>query len=295
MGILVPPSNGRIDFQPNVSEWVSNVKPPVNAPQLLVVDDNPAIQSYLKLVLQPHFRLLIAKNGQEGLDIAIQEIPDLILTDVMMPVMDGIEMTNRLKSHQLTSHIPVVMLSAKNEIADRIKGQEQGADLYMGKPFNDQELILAIHNLNELQKKWKERYATVYTGTSSLEAAPDMPDSFNRVSISNNDAFMQRVLGTFEKNYANEKFDAVEIAALLNISKAQLYRKISQISEESVMGMLRNYRLGKAVEFLESNPDMSTKEIAYRVGFKEYSHFSASFKKHFNVAPSEWRKSGRKS
>jgi signal transduction histidine kinase/CheY-like chemotaxis protein/AraC-like DNA-binding protein len=290
MGILVPPSNGRIDFQPNVSEWVSNVKPPVNAPQLLVVDDNPAIQSYLKLVLQPHFRLLIAKNGQEGLDIAIQEIPDLILTDVMMPVMDGIEMTNRLKSHQLTSHIPVVMLSAKNEIADRIKGQEQGADLYMGKPFNDQELILAIHNLNELQKKWKERYATVYTGTSSLEAAPDMPDSFNRVSISNNDAFMQRVLGTFEKNYANEKFDAVEIAALLNISKAQLYRKLSQISEESVMGMLRNYRLEKAVELIEKEPDMSIKEVAFKVGFKEYSHFSASFKKQFNIAPSEWRK-----
>jgi DNA-binding response OmpR family regulator len=164
----------------------------------------------------------------------------------MMPVMDGIEMTNLIKAHQLTSHVPVIMLSAKNEIADRIKGQEQGADLYLAKPFNDQELVLAIHNLNKLQQKWKERYAAVHTGTANLETVPDMPEGFNRLSVATNDTFMQRVLNTFEENYAREKFDATEIAALLNISKAQLYRKISQISEESVMGMLRNYRLGKA-------------------------------------------------
>ena len=276
-------------------EFTANVTIPLNAPHILIVDDNPAILSYLKSVLKPHFRLSIAKNGRDGLEIAIQEIPDLILTDVMMPVMDGIEMTNLIKAHQLTSHVPVIMLSAKNEIADRIKGQEQGADLYLAKPFNDQELVLAIHNLNKLQQKWKERYAAVHTGAANLESVPDMPEGFNRLSVATNDTFMQRVLNTFEENYAREKFDATEIAALLNISKAQLYRKISQISEESVMGMLRNYRLGKAVEFLENQPNMSTKEVAYKVGFKEYSHFSASFKKYFNVAPSEWRKSGRKS
>lgn len=276
-------------------EFTASDAIPPNAPHILIVDDNPAILSYLKSVLKPHFRLSIAKNGQDGMEIAIQEIPDLILTDVMMPVMDGIEMTNLLKSHQLTSHIPVVMLSAKNEAADRIKGQEQGADLYLGKPFNDQELVLAIHNLNKLQQKWKERYATLYAGAENLKTAPDMPEGFNKLSVSTNDAFMQRVLNTFEENYTRENFDAAEIATLMNISKAQLYRKISQISEESVMGMLRNYRLGKAVEFLENQPNMSTKEVAFRVGFKEYSHFSASFKKYFNVAPSEWRKSGRKS
>ncbi len=262
-----------------------------DAPLLLLVDDNPTIQSYLKQVLQPHFNLIVAKNGKEGLDMAIQDIPDIILTDVMMPVMDGIAMTHQIKTHQLTNHIPVVMLSAKNEIQYRIEGQEQGADAYLGKPFNDRELILTLHNLNRLQQLWKHRYASVAAGESNLEKAGEMPDTFTQTVVSSNDAFMQSILDAFEINYPSENFDAIELAAMLNISKAQLYRKISKISDEGVMELLRNYRLQKAVGFLEKYPDMSTKEVAFNVGFKEYSHFSASFKKRFGVAPSEWRKS----
>ena len=291
-GILVSASNDGSAIKTNSSSLAPGVKLPQDAPHVLIVDDNPAILSYLKSVLQPHFKLSIANNGREGLELAIQEIPNLVLTDVMMPVMDGIEMTAMLKTHQLTSHIPVVMLSAKNEVSDRIKGQEEGADIYLGKPFNDQELVLTLQNLFKLQQQWKKRYATVSAGESSLNELGDMPEGFNKTSISNNDAFMQRLLELFEDNYANEKFDAPEIAAAMNISKAQLYRKISQISEESVMGLLRNYRLKKAVELLEKFPDLSTKEIAYKVGYKEYSHFSASFKKQFQVAPSEWKKNG---
>jgi YesN/AraC family two-component response regulator len=234
----------------------------------------------------------VAKNGKEGLDMAIQDIPDIILTDVMMPVMDGIAMTHQIKTHQLTNHIPVVMLSAKNEIQDRIEGQEQGADAYLGKPFSDRELILTLHNLHRLQQRWKQRYAAVTAaGESSLATAADMPESFAQTVVSSNDAFMQSILDAFEINYPSENFDAIELAAMLNISKAQLYRKISKISDEGVMELLRNYRLQKAIEFLEKNPDISTKEVAFNVGFKEYSHFSASFKKRFGVAPSEWRKS----
>jgi CheY-like chemotaxis protein/two-component sensor histidine kinase len=268
------------------------IKPAPDAPQLLIVDDHPAIRSYLKQVLQPHFHLSFAKNGKEGLDLAIQQIPDIILTDVMMPVMDGIAMTRELKTHQLTNHIPVVVLSAKNEIQDRIEGQEQGADAYLGKPFNDRELILTLHNLHRLQQRWKQRYAAVTAaGESSLATAADMPESFAQTVVSSNDALMQKILDAFEKNYASENFDALELAALLNISKAQLYRKISTISEEGVMELLRNYRLQKSVAFLEKYPEMSTKEVAFNVGFKEYSHFSATFKKRFGIAPSEWRKS----
>jgi signal transduction histidine kinase/DNA-binding NarL/FixJ family response regulator/streptogramin lyase len=268
-----------------------SIKAGSGAPQLLIVDDHPAIQSYLKQVLQPHFNLTFAKNGQEGLETAIEQIPDIILTDVMMPIMDGIAMTQELKAHQLTNHIPVVMLSAKNEIQDRLEGQEHGADAYLGKPFNNRELILTLHNLNRLQQRWKKRYAAIATGESSLKEAAEMPETFTQTVVSSNDAFMQKILDAFENHYASENFDAVELAALLNISKAQLYRKISKISNEGVMELLRNFRLKKAMKLLEKHPEMSTKEVAFNVGFKEYSHFSASFKKRFGVAPSEWRKS----
>lgn len=293
-GILVPPFNGKTDVQTLATDMASSVKISQDAPFLLIVDDNPAIQSYLKSILQPHFRLGIAKNGQEGLEMAIQEIPDLILTDVMMPVMDGIEMTGQLKTHPLTSHIPVVMLSAKNEITDRLKGQEQGADVYLGKPFNDQELVLILNNLFKLQQQWKNRYANVLSGSSDLNNVSEMPEGFNSMSVSHTDAFMQSILDAFEANYTSEKFDAVELASIMNISKAQLYRRISKFSEKSVMELLRNYRLQKSVELLGNNPNMSTKEVAFRVGFKEYSHFSNSFKKYFNIAPSEWRKTRTK-
>lgn len=260
------------------------------APQLLIVDDHPAIQSYLKQVLQPHFHLSFAKNGKEGLEMAIEQIPDIILTDVMMPVMDGITMTSQLKTHQLTNHIPVVMLSAKNEIQDRLEGQEQGADAYLGKPFNNRELVLTLNNLIRLQQCWKQRYAAVTAGESNFAEAADMPGTFTQTVISSNDALMQNILGAFENHYASENFDALELAAMLNISKAQLYRKISKISDEGVMELLRNFRLKKAVEFMEKHPDISTKEVAFKVGYKEYSHFSASFKKRFGVSPSEWKK-----
>jgi len=269
----------------------SSPKAAADAPFLLIVEDNPHIQAYMKSILQPHFQIMLAKNGKEGLEMAIREIPDLILTDVMMPEMDGVEMTAKVKANMLTNHIPVLMLSAKNEIQDRIKGQENGADLYLGKPFYEQELVMALLNLHRLQQNWKLRYASLAAGEKTLEKVADMPACFNQFTIAQNDRFMQEILDAFAQNFASENFDAVELANTMNISKAQLYRKVSKISDEGVMGLLRNYRLMKAVEFLDDQPTISTKEVAFKVGFKEYSHFSASFKKLLQVSPTEWRKS----
>ncbi|HAD13578.1 MAG TPA: hypothetical protein DCF33_14215, partial [Saprospirales bacterium] len=282
------------DYTPLIASYKTNmdqsVKAGPDAPQLLIVDDHPSIQSYLKQVLQPFFQLTFAKNGIEGLEFAIQQIPDLILTDVIMPVMDGITMTQQLKSNQLTNHIPVVILSSKNDIMDRLSGQEKGADAYLGKPFNDRELILTLHNLNRLQQLWKDRYKTITTSGSSLSGTEEMQDFFGPAVVSGNDVFMQSILDAFEKKFSSESFDAIQLAALLNVSKAQLYRKISKISDEGVMELLRNFRLQKAMGLLAKHPEISTKEVAFKVGFKEYSHFSASFKKCFGQPPSEWRK-----
>lgn len=117
-----------------------------------------------------------------------------------------------------------------------------------------------------------------------------MPDTFSPDSVAQNDLFVQQMLDAFEANYSSVNFDALDLAAALKISKAQLYRKVSKISDEGAMSMLRTFRLNKAVELLENHPQMSTKQIAYEIGFKEYSHFSSSFKKHFQLSPSEWRK-----
>jgi len=289
-GVQVREIDELAEEQTRTTIFMNTLKAAADAPSLLIVDDHPTIQSYLKSILQPNFQLIIANNGQEGFDTAIEEIPDLILTDVMMPVMDGIEMTTKLKSNPLTSHIPVVMLSAKNEIQDRLKGQQQGADVYMGKPFHEQELLVALHNLHKLQQQWKNRYASVVDGRESLQKKEPMPDTFSPDSVAQNDLFVQQMLDIFEANYSSVNFDALDLAAALKISKAQLYRKISKISDEGAMSMLRTFRLNKAVILLENHPQMSTKQIAYQVGFKEYSHFSSSFKKHFQHSPSEWRK-----
>ena len=261
---------------------------PEDAPQLLLVDDNASIQNYLKQLLQPHFRLLFAQNGEEGFEMALEEIPDLILSDVVMPYMDGIEMTHQIKMHQLTSHIPIVLLSAKNEVADRISGKQQGADAYIGKPFNDQELLFTLQNLIKLQQKWKERYANRYLDRS--QTTTEEPNHFAAESLSATDSFMESIYTVFEDHYTSESFDSVQLCRQLHISKTQLYRKLASISDQSAMELLRNFRLQKAMELLQQDPTLSTKEIAFRVGFKERSHFSTLFTKKFNISPSDVRK-----
>jgi signal transduction histidine kinase/ligand-binding sensor domain-containing protein/AraC-like DNA-binding protein len=261
-----------------------------DAPSLLIVDDNISIHRYLKTLLMPHFRLLFANNGKDGLEMAIQEIPDLILSDVIMPQMDGIEMTSQIKAHPLTSHIPVILLSAKNEVTDRITGKLRGADAYIGKPFDDKELLFTLQNLYALQQNWKERYAKVVEGNFDLKDANNMPKEFDPFSVEQTDSFMQEVMEAFEKYYSKDNFDADELCKTLNVSKSQLYRKLSKISDQSVMELLRNYRLQKAIHLLQDYPELSTKEVAYQVGFKEHSHFSSTFKKRYGVSPSSVRK-----
>jgi CheY-like chemotaxis protein len=260
------------------------------APTVLIVDDNESIHRYLRSLLQPHFRLLFANNGREGLNMAIQEIPDLILSDVMMPQMDGIEMTSQIKAYPLTSHIPVILLSAKNEVIDRITGKLRGADAYIGKPFDDNELLFTLQNLYSLQQNWKQRYAKVVEGNFDLKDANNMPKEFDSFSVEQTDSFMQEIMQAFELNYSRESFDADELSKILSISKSQLYRKLSKISDQSVMELLRSFRLQKSVSLLQNFPELSTKEVAYQVGFKEHSHFSSTFKKRYGISPSSMRK-----
>lgn len=263
-----------------------------DAPSLLIVEDNPALLAFLKKILAPHFNLLTATDGQEGMKKACMEIPDIILTDVVMPLVDGIEMTQKIKTHPLTSHIPVVMLSARADIGDKLKGQQVGADAYLSKPFNTQELINSLNNLYKLQQRWKERYQLLAETSSpdlSMASQPaEIP--FQQSSIDSTDEFMQSLLSIFEQHYTYEDFDVQQLCKIMLISKTQLYRKLATVSDKSAMELLRDYRLNKAAELIVKYPEMSTKEVAYKVGFRERTHFSTLFTKKFNQTPTQMRK-----
>lgn len=261
----------------------SEHKPPArkSLPQLLVVEDNPVIADYLHSCLHPHFRLILATSGNQGLELALEHIPDLILSDVMMPGMDGLELTRRLKTHALTNHIPVVLLSARSELEARLSGQQQGADAYLGKPFHEQELLLILNNLHSLQQRWKERYA----GASG----PKIPsDSENRPPHPA-DVFMENLYALFEKNCDNDEYDLPQLCRDMEVSKSQLQRKLAAVSDQSAMDLLRRYRLQKAQELLWNNPGLSVKEAGFRVGFKDPTHFSRTFAKVMGFPPSEVR------
>ena len=285
----IVPLAEQLPSNPKYLTEIENTVPALNnqnLPLLLIVEDNPMIISVLKLPLTPHFRLMTAKDGREGLNSALAEIPDLILTDVVMPVMDGLEMTRQLKSNPLTAHIPIVVLSAKSEIPDRIAGQECGADAYIGKPYHATELLLTLRNLQTLQSRWKAYYSKRSAGVSPLSGNGAGAEGLSESAISASDAFLQSLYQAFQNNYHLESFDIQQLCRLLHISKAQLYRKLNAISDQGPMEMLRDYRLDKALELLQNDPNLGTSEVAFKVGFKERTYFSTQFKKKFGIAPS---------
>jgi signal transduction histidine kinase/CheY-like chemotaxis protein/ligand-binding sensor domain-containing protein/AraC-like DNA-binding protein len=270
---------------PSLYETEHQIPANTRLPLILIVEDNPSILSFLQLSLNNHFSIITAKDGNEGLLTAIREIPDLILSDIVMPVLDGLDMLQQLKKNTLTAHIPIVLLSAKNELSDRLGGQQLGADAYLGKPFHPSELLHTLLNLHTLQQKWKQRYNHILTSQTLAVDVNTDPEI-----ISSTDEFMLSIIHIFEQHYADDTFDVAQLCRQLYISKAQLYRKLSAISSLGAMEMLRDFRLHKAMEIIKNNPQISTAEVAFQTGFKERSYFSTLFKKKFGVSPSGVKK-----
>ncbi len=256
-------------------------------PLLLIVEDNPFISKFVAASLHAYFTIELAADGLAGYEKALEIIPDLILTDVMMPGMDGYELTHQIKSHELTSHIPIVILSARSELADRLTGQQYGANAYIAKPFDAQELILTLKNLHHLQYRWRERYAglTTQTGTINQEAGKHPEEAAETLQYT--DAFMLKIYAIFAKKYTDEAYDLPQLCRDIEMSKSQLQRKLVALSDQSAMQLLRRYRLQRAFEILSENPDQNVKEVCFQVGFKDPSHFSRLFSKTFHTAPSD--------
>ncbi len=272
IAVLVPsiekPREKQFDKDPDESE----------KPILLVVEDSPDLVEYLRAILENEYHLEIAATGREGMQKAIEYIPDIILSDVMMPEMDGIAMLEKLKTDQRTSHIPVVMLTAKADITSKLAGLERGADDYLAKPFNEEELHVRLKKLIELRKLLRERY-------TSMESLPKTKDKALMIE----DAFMLKIRSIMEAHLDNDRFGIHELCIEIGMSRAQLYRKFKSLTDKTVNEYLLKFRLFKAKEML-INSDLSVSEVAYEVGFKNLSHFSRAFTETFGLNPSSVRK-----
>lgn len=248
-----------------------------NKPTVLVIDDNNDIRQYEHTLLQDDYIVLEAADGKEGLDVAKKEVPDLVVCDVMMPVMDGLEFTQNLKTHTATSHIPVIMLTAKNLEEHRAEGYEHGADSYITKPFHSKVLLARIENLLKQRKLLKH----LFQGT--LEAEQEIADSH----LEDRDKqFLKQLHAIIQKNLSDSEFSVEDIGKQIGLSRVQLYRKVKAMTGSSVVELLRKARLAKAKRLLESR-SMSVSEVAYDVGFSAPSYFTKCFKDEYGMLPGE--------
>jgi len=245
--------------------------------RLLLIEDNTDVISYLKSCYSKLFNIEVAKNGLQGQEMATESIPDIIISDVMMPEMDGFQLCYNLKKDYRTSHIPIILLTAKADLASKIQGLEQGADAYVVKPFNQQELLVRINKLLELRRTLYERYAN---------GAP--PPEATSPYILREDQFMKKVTACIHQNLADENFDVHVLCDAMAMSKSQLYRKFSALTNMSAAKYIRKLRMQRAKQLLLT-ASMNITEVSYEVGMKTLSTFSELFKDEFGQSPSEYQ------
>ncbi len=247
---------------------------------ILIVEDNPEIRYYLKQSLFANFEIIEAADGKVGYELAVQHIPDLIITDVMMPEMDGIELCRKLKNELLTQHIPIIILSAKSTIEDTLEGLETGADDYVPKPFNELILQAKIKTLLANRQKLVEKYRQQKFQQSKNEDT----DTLNF-----DDPFVNRVVDFIKGHLSEEDLTNEKIEIHFKTNKMQLYRKLKAVTGWSVNSLIREIRIREAVHLLKTS-EKNISEIAYNLGFSDPLYFSKYFKKEVGVAPQQYRK-----
>ena len=241
----------------------------------LIIEDNEDVAHYLKSCLKGKYQTIHAKNGIKGIEMAYEEIPDIIISDVMMPGKDGFEVCALLKSDVRTDHIPIILLTAKVTTDDRLTGLSHGADAYLAKPFNEKELVIRLNQLILVRKKLVEKIQK--DGLNALlEKQPVSPET----------KFLQKVIQFVHKNIENSAFGSKDLAEKLHLSESQIYKKLKAITNKSTAIFIRSIRLQKAKESIETT-NKTISEIAYENGFNDPSWFSRAFKEEFGFAPSE--------
>ena len=253
-----------------------------DAPKILIVEDNKDLQKFIKENIGKEYSVFEASNGKDGLDKSFQIIPDLIISDIKMPEMDGIEFCEKIKTDEKTSHIPVILLTARSTLENKLEGLETGADDYITKPFRIQELQVRVGNLIEQRKKLRQRFRK--------EVLLEPKD----IAITSSDEkFLIRILEILEQNYSNENFTADEFSKKAGLSRMQLHRKLQALTDQSASEFIRNFRLKRAMKLLSAKKG-NISEIAFEVGFNNPSYFTECFKVLFGFSPSEYQVNSNK-
>lgn len=246
-------------------------------PLLLIVEDNHDVRQYLVDCVVGSYQVAEAFNGREGIEKAYELIPDLIVSDVMMPEKDGFELCQTLKNDERSSHIPLVLLTAKADVKSRIEGLTRGADEYIAKPFNREELLVRLQNLLENRRRLQLRYA-------SLPLPPPSEDPELKLE----DAFLIKIREAVEKRLSDADFEMPQLERAMHMSRSQIFRKVKALTGRSPSLFIRSIRLDKAASLLRDT-DMTIAQIAYEVGFNSPAYFSTAFMEEFGKSPSEVR------
>ena len=250
---------------------------------ILIVDDDAEIAHYIKTELSDWYRFEHASNGKEGLKMLLTGKYDLVISDVMMPVMDGVTMLKKIKGNSNVSDIPVILLTSKSEVENRLEGLRKGADAFLAKPFNMEELHILIDNLVDNVRRIRGKYSGAQGQKAKIE----------QIQVKgNNDALMERVMKYMNEHLADPDLNVEKLTEDVGISRAQLHRKLKEIAGVSAGEFIRNLRLEQAARLIEEG-QINITQVAYSVGFCNQTHFSTVFKKHYGMSPSEYAETKR--
>ena len=244
--------------------------------KILIIEDNPDIRNYLRDSLSEEFVILEADNGKTGLDVCIEKDPDIVISDVMMPVMDGFEFCEKVKSDERTNHIPIILLTAKDTREDQIKGYEFGADDYVSKPFNFNVLLARINNILVSRSRFQEKFKK----TMEIDPSDSEITSIDQ-------RFLNRLIGIIEENISDPEFTVEKLAREYGIGQMILNKKLKAILNKTARAFIRTIRLKRAAQLLRKGR-YSIADVTYEVGFNDLKYFRDCFKKEFSVTPSEY-------
>ncbi len=256
-----------------------------SSPILLLVEDNVDVVAYTASCL-PEYKLSVGKDGQEGFDIAVELIPDLIITDVMMPIIDGFEMCRKLREDERTSHIPIIMLTAKADMQSKLEGLEQGADVYLEKPFNKEELLLRIRKLLEQRKILQQHYSHQMGITADVVIMPSTGQADLEAGKENE--FVKKVREIVEANFNNYEFSVEQLCRQVFMSHSQLHRKLEALTNCSPNKFIKLVRLQKAKALL-ADTTLPIGNVALECGYIDPGYFTRVFKQEYGITPQEWR------
>ena len=247
--------------------------------RVLVVDDDEEIAQYIKNELSVYYRFTLCHNGKEGLKELLGDTHyDIVISDVMMPEMDGIQLLKHIKSNAKLNDVPVILLTSRAEVADRLEGLKRGADAFLAKPFSIEELHIQIDNIIDNIRRIRGKYS----------GKQDQADKVEAIKVEgNDDVLMKRIMKSINEHVSDPEFNVERMSEEIGLSRAQLHRKMKEITGISSSEFIRNIRLEQAAKLI-CEGKINITQVAYAVGYNNQTHFSTVFKKHYGMSPTEY-------